>query len=261
MKRIPPQRAKRIASQKRKSSQAHARRLVSVQSLSDLEKLEQNLPDPAHPPRSTMSPDKLALWQEYCDYCRDRAANMRADFKREGKTKRQPPRTFSSFCKAYSAGDMWRSGTRRGRQYQNLVDRQAAEITDGKIVCDLGVSRFLKPKQREVLYPDHVWQNADGSYSVASSKSRDFTRFTSEQLIRQIEADVDEAMQKYSGKLYVRRRGLRKEMPLIEVTEIVLNYDKRLIPARYQRIIREMAEDYARLRWPGCFFQLAFYKL
>lgn len=35
---------------------------------------------------------------------------------------------------------------------------------------------------------------------------------------------------------------------MIEATEIVLNYDKWLISSRHQRIIKEMAENYARVR-------------
>ena len=146
-------------------------------------------------------------------------------------------------------------GSSRQYRLSKYLERQ------GALKQDLGVSRTQKPKRHEVLYPDHVWQNADGSYSVASSKSRDFASFSPEQIIRQVKADVDEAMQKYAGKLYVRRRTLRQEMPLIEVTEIVLNYDSRLLSRRVQRVIKELAEEYAQARWPNCFFQLAFYRL
>lgn len=261
MKRALPQKSRKTIASKSRPLEKTPRRQKTIQSLRDLEKLANNLPDPAQPPRSVQSAEKLALWRDYCNYCTDRTDNIRADFNRQGKTSRKPPRTFASFCQAYATDKPWRSATRRGRQFQNLVDRQAAEVTDGKIVCDLGVSRTQKPKRHEVLYPDHAWQNADGSYSVASSKSRDFTSFSPEQIIRQVKADVDEAMQKYAGKLYVRRRTLRQEMPLIEVTEIVLNYDNRLLPKRLQRDIKELAEEYARARWPNCFFQLAFYRL
>ena len=261
MRRALPQKSRKTTASKRRPLEKIPRRQKAIKSLRDLEKLANNLPDPAQPLRSIKSAEKLALWRDYCDYCADRTDNIRADFNRQGKTSRKPPRTFASFFQAYATGKPWRSTTHRGRQFQNLVDRQAAEITDGKIVCDLGVSRTQKPKRHEVLYPDHVWQNADGSYSVASSKSRDFASFLSEQIIRQVKADVDEAMQKYAGKLYVRRRTLRQEMPLIVVTEIVLNYDSRLLPKRVQRVIKELAEEYARARWPNCFFQLAFYRL
>lgn len=244
-----------------KSPEKRDRRHPDIQSLKDIEKLEANLPVPMQPPRSIKFPEKQALWKDYCDYCQDRTANIRSDFEREGKTRRKPPRTFASFCEAYATGKRWHSATRRGRQFQSSVDRLAAEITDGKIVCDLGVSRTRNPKRHEVLYPDHVWQNADGSYSVASSKSRDFASFSPEQMIRQVKIDVDEAMQKYAGKLFVRRQSLKREMPMIEVTEIVLNYDPRLLPKDLKCTVKDLAEEYARAQWPNCFFQLASFRL
>ena len=223
------------------ASPAPARQTVA--SLEDIEKLVEPLrPKIESPPPSVKTPQDQSMWELYNEYFSERVASMRADLEATGQTKREVPRDFDSFRKQYTENPELIKAL-RGRLAQGGTGAVIHEITEGKVAGNLGISKVAEPGPGEVVYPDFVWSGQRG-YTAVSSKSRDFRGMSTEQVQKTVATDIDEALGKYFGSRYVRRPGLDVTGQQIQIDEVVLNYDPRLVPESMRANIRAYAKTY-----------------
>jgi hypothetical protein len=215
----------------------------TVRSIEDLDKLVEPLrPKLDRPPASVRTPEDQSMWELYHDYFSERVASMRSDFQATGQTKRELPRDFDSFRKQYTENPELIKAL-RGRLAQGETGNIISDITSGKVTQNLGISRVPNPGPGEVVYPDFVWSGRKG-YTAVSNKSRDFRGMSRSQIKKTVMADVDEALKKYHGTRYVRRPGLDVTGQPIEIDEVILNYDPRLIPEDVQPDIFAYAKEH-----------------
>ena len=79
-------------------------------------------------------------------------------------------------------------------------------------------------------------QRAEGGYTAVSSKSRAMAEDISDaELQSLVKDDIAEAISKYHGERYVRRPGLDVTGDAIRIDEIVVNYDKALVPENVRK--------------------------
>ena len=199
--------------------------------------------EPARPklesPPSSLAPDDVIWWERYQAYFDDRIQGMRDDFRTKGSTKRDPPLDFGSFRQRYTENPQLLDAL-RGRLNQGQTGRAIDVLTAGKAAQNLGLSRVPNPKPGEVVYPDFVFQRAKGGYSAVSHKSRVIAEDISPtDLARVVKNDIAEAIGKYHGTQYVRRRGLEVTGGTIQIDEIVLNYDTRGVPPKIRNVLSD----------------------
>jgi hypothetical protein len=210
---------------------AGAKRVTTgtVTSEKDIDKLiEPFRPKIDQPPVSVKTPEDQSLWEMYNQYFKERVDNMRAELRETGMTSREPPRSFDDFRKEYADNPNLLAAL-RGRLSQGQTGKIIDEITRGKVAQNLGFSRVANPGPGEVVYPDFVWQGRKG-FSAVSQKARDFRGLTRAEARKLVEADIEEQLGKYYGIGYVRRSGLDLTGEKIEIDEVILNYDRRLVP-------------------------------
>lgn len=205
---------------------------LKITSEQDLDKLEIFRPKLESPPNSVKTLEDQVFWKLYIKYFNERINNMREDFRISHKTNRDLPRNFESFQRYYTDNPKLLAAL-RGRLYQGLSGNVISEITSGKAAHNLGISKVPNPGPAQMLYPDTVFRRSDKGYSAVSTKSRQFSEVRSpKKLIEIVSKDVCEALDKYYGFRYVRRRGLGVTGETIKIDEVILNYDPnpRLFP-------------------------------
>lgn len=96
------------------------------------------------------------------------------------------------------------------------------------------------------MYPDFVIPRAKGDgFTAVSSKSRVLTeKMSSDSVNKLVRDDIREALEKYYGLKFVRRRGLDVTGKQIRIDEVVLNYDSRLVPAGLRQEMQAIAKTY-----------------
>jgi hypothetical protein len=214
---------------------AGAKRVSSgaITSEKDIDKLiEPSRPQIDHPPPSVKTPEDQSLWEMYNQYFKERVDSMRADIRETGQTSREAPRDFASFQKDYQNNPNLLAAL-RGRLSQGQTGAIISDITGGKVAQNLGFSRVPNPGPGEVVYPDFVWQGRKG-FSAVSQKSRDFRGLSRAEVKKLVQGDIEEQLAKYHGSGYVRRSGLDLTGQKIQIDEVILNYDRRLVPEEMQ---------------------------
>jgi len=201
----------------------------TVTSEKDIDNLvELSRPKIDQPPPSVKTPEDQSLWEMYNQYFNERVDSMRADIRETGQTSREAPRDFESFRKEYADNPNLLAAL-RGRISQGQTGKIIEDITGGKVAQNLGFSRVPNPGPGEVVYPDFVWRGGKG-FSAVSQKARDFRGLSRSEAKNIVEADIEEQLGKYYGTGYVRRSGLDLTGQKIEIDEVILNYDRRLVP-------------------------------
>ena len=199
-------------------------------------------PDLRNPPPGMVTEDDAVMWELYNEYYNERITSTRKDFSSTGATKRELPLDFDNFWRRYTDNPELLA-TLRGRLAQSATGRLIEDITSGKAASNLGLSKVEDPIPEEMVYPDFVWRGGRG-YSAVSNKSRDFRGMALEGVRKQVLEDVDEALGSYHGVRYVRRRGIPQFGAAIEIDEVILNYDPRLVPKDIRADIFAYARDY-----------------
>ncbi len=67
-----------------------------------------------------------------------------------------------------------------------------------------------------------------------------------EDIRKQVIEDIDEALRKYYGVRYVRRRGIPQFGSAIDIDEVILNYDPRYITDSTREFIKNAVPEYGR---------------
>jgi len=191
--------------------------------------IEPSRPVLGKPPRSVKTPNDQAAWELYSDYFSERVKSIRAEVEILGRTTKEAPRDWQSFRQIYTTNPNLLKAL-RGRLAQSETATIIDEITSGRVGQNVGISAVPVPGPGDVVYPDFLFKGERG-YTSVSSKSRDFRNMSSAEIKKTVTADVDEALGNYYGLRFVRRRGLDVTGQLIEIDEVILNYDARLIPS------------------------------
>jgi Domain of unknown function (DUF4157) len=234
----------------------------SASNKAEVKQLKENPPTkPAN-----LDADGEALWNDYMDYYQKRI-NKIEDELGSGATKlSDPPRTWASYEEIRTQGTT--SDALRGRAHQNRVTKSMeSSEKDFLTESDVGISKSKKPNpsQGEVKYPDQlIVDKATGEVTTVSNKSRNFSNIFD--VRKQVEADVEELVEKYSGELSIRRRTHSLYRQKVDIKEIVLVYDQSrgLLPpgsydaAELQRRIVSIAQSKANEIAPGIKFWVTF---
>ena len=220
-----------------------------IMSEQDIDKfLEPARPKLDSPPASVKTPEDQQLWEIYYNYIDERLGSMRQDIRATGKTSRDAPRTFESFRKQYTQNPALLKAL-RGRMYQGRVSSVIDDITSGTAAHNLGISKVPIPEPKEMLYPDHVIHRSGSArtegYTAVSTKSRDFRTISPADIPKIVMDDLREALVNYYGLRYVRRIGLDVTGSLIRIDEVVLNYERLLVPEKFRDGIQAIAESYS----------------
>jgi hypothetical protein len=218
-----------------------------IKSEKDIDKLiEPFRPNADRPPATMKKGEDEAIWKAYQDYFDERVRAMRTDMRNEGKTTKEMPLKFDAFKKRYTENPELLQ-LLRGRLAQSETGNIIADITSGKAAGNLGISAGPNPARGEVVYPDFVFPRAKGDgFTAVSKKSRAFPAKMTPEVQKVVMGDIREALEKYHGSKYVRRRGVELTEPgkPIRIDEIVLDYDLRLVPEDIRPDIRKIAEAY-----------------
>jgi len=236
---------------------AGARRVSAgaISSEKDIDKLiEPSRPQIDHPPPSVKTPEDQSLWEMYNQYFKERVDSMRADIRETGQTSREAPRDFASFQREYSDNPNLIAAL-RGRLSQGQTGAIISDITGGKVAQNLGFSRVPNPGPGEVVYPDFVWKSEKG-FSAVSQKARDFRGLSQSEVKKLVQGDIEEQLAKYYGFGYVRRSGLDLTGQKIDIDEVILNYDRRLVPEEMQPDIFAYGKEHGGSRVDITFFEL-----
>jgi Domain of unknown function (DUF4157) len=201
-------------------------------------------PDLRNPPPGMVVQDDAAMWELYIEYYNERITSTRNDFRSAGATERELPLDFDKFRQRYTDNPELIAAL-RGRLAQSATGRLIEDITSGKAAGNLGLSKVEDPIPEEMLYPDFVWRGQSG-YTAVSSKSRDFRGMALEDIRKQVIEDIDEALRKYYGVRYVRRRGIPQFGSAIDIDEVILNYDPRYITDSTREFIKNAVPEYGR---------------
>jgi hypothetical protein len=206
------------------------------------------------PPTSVRTPADLSMWELYNEYWAERLASMRTDLLNKGQTTKNLPWTFEAFRETYTANPELIKAV-RGRLAQGTIGNAIADLPGGgQVAQNLGISRIPNPGRGEVVYPDFVWKGQRG-YTAVSSKERSLGGMSRAELERTVHPDLDEALDKYAGSSYVRRRGLEVTGQRIEIDEVLLNYPQST-PSSVREVIIDLAKNYR-----GGKVKISFFKL
>lgn len=232
----------------------------------DLRRLE------ANPPRADAPPPgaEPTIWTAYIDYWNKRVGDLRNAYQGGQKSTQAGPLTWLD----YSA---FQSRFARGRVFQDSVTRQLREAhRELDIRSDVGISR---PGSFRTLFPDQVAVDREAQRAwelngrppgevpkvqTFSNKSRDFRNMSAERVQAQVEEDLTEAKNKYSGELEIRRDSqsvsgpssenggstIQLKLPphplygtKVQVSKVTLIYDSDLMTAAQMASIQRSAPD------------------
>jgi len=250
----------------------------SVNSRADVQRLRAN--PPPRPP--SLSSGDAALWNDYVNYYNSRLDRLDQQLgSSAGRIRAGPPRTWESYRQARTSGRS--AQALRGRAFQQDVTRSMDDVNSQYLTgSDVGVSRTRNPGQGEVVFPDQlIFEQPPASIrpgtgrsvryrplaqaTATSNKSRDFARRAGDRLQsdlanvrQQVVEDVQELFDKYSGRVYIRRRGHALFNQRVTVSEVVLVYDQRLVPPDLVTMIQTTAAAEARRLNPSIVFYIAF---
>ena len=201
-------------------------RLDPVIDLPGVRRLERMAPDPASPPATATTPEQVGMWNDYCAYFADRIVRLRAEVG-TGTVRSNSPIDWRTWQFSHS------EGIARGRPFQDRITADLGSVSGPLVESDVGLSRIADPGQGDVVFPDQLIVDPDRSATTVSNKSRDFANYADETAIRsQVEADVRELVNKYAGRLYVRRPSHPLFGRRIQVRNIQLVYDHAVIAGR-----------------------------
>lgn len=204
-------------------------------------------------------------WERYLRYYHERLDENAAALLANPKAPVKPPRTWESYHEYVAPFD-------RGRIFQdNVTKHLSKENPHLNIESNVGVKKATNNKALETnlktsksktgstqksntnttnkvdttKYADQfAYDPVTGEVKAFSNKSRDFA--TIKDVEKTVEADVREALEKYSGNVEVRRPTHPLFGEEVEVKSITLVYDSGLAPAEMRDMIAATARAKAR---------------
>ena len=200
-------------------------------------------------------------WTDYKFYAERRLTNIDAALD-AGTTPPAPPRTFASFQQEHPPGSVVRNeiqGSRfearsRGELEEALGPQRAQEVLNQP---HLSESTDPAVGKGELTRPEAIFANSDGKGGTAiTNKSRSSFVDSSAAAVRsQVNRDLEEAVEKYSGVRQVRRTGQQ-----VEVTRVWLLYDADMVPIRHRDTVRAAVKDFQKAyRATGLTFEVGIF--
>ena len=85
---------------------------------------------------------------------------------------------------------------------------------------------------------------------------KNFRGLSQSEVKKLVQGDIEEQLAKYYGFGYVRRSGLDLTGQKIDIDEVILNYDRRLVPEEMQPDIFAYGKEHGGSRVDITFFEL-----
>lgn len=195
------------------------------------------------PPGPRASARTRLDWADYHFYVERKLRMVENALSGRGEFPKDPPRTFASFQRDYPLGNINRNSI-QGARFEARV-KQAFDDAFGEHAGQLRyqhrISESTSPTagRGEMTQPDVI---LPGGEAMASLKSR--TRFLGLSPARtraQVDTDLHEIVEKYTGVRQVRRDGTE-----IEIRRAWLTYDEAGITPAQRVIIEDAVRDFQR---------------
>ncbi|GHF00251.1 hypothetical protein GCM10017776_16630 [Streptomyces griseoluteus] len=203
------------------------------------------------PPR--MSEAMQRDWDDYVLYARQRANDI-GQAALTGQKLPAPPRTFDNFRKAYPPGHPMRNRA-GGTAFEEKVTDVFLEEVDPSRITSVKSQHHISPTPQggPLTRPDVLFPDGKG-WKVVSSKSRqEMAKMKPPAAKAQVRADLQEALDKYTGAQYIRRTGDK-----VQIDSIWLIYDGAHVPDHLRRAIRSEVAQFQLARGKGFAFKVGF---
>jgi hypothetical protein len=223
----------------------------SVKNKADLAKLKEKAPVKDKPPEGIKADDPL--WNKYVDYWHERVSDLEKEFAENpnAKPKTKPPlewKAYNDFRGKFARGVEFQEkvteALKKEKPNLNIQDDVGVAKEGGgstKFVDQLGVDKSKVEAWKEAGKPKDSIPDVE-SYS---NKSRDFRKTNIDDVRSQVEVDVNEALDKYGGKVEIRRRGHPLFGQTAKVSKVTLVYEAKLVPIELRGQIRASVKSAA----------------
>jgi len=219
-----------VAAGKTKQPKVNSDGRFEVKDLDDVKALRRN---PPKMPGGLSEADQK-LWKQYEEYYAKRCDQMEARLKAGEPVEDLLPGNFDKYKESRAFFDKLSAH----KDFQEELKKGLTEEFPGaEVEIDVG----MKKGKGNVKFADVVVARTEEDALVIdafSCKQRDFAKFADvatddalkNELQKVVQKDIEEALDKYAGKITIRREGFPGFGVPMKLEEVTLVYDSRLVP-------------------------------